>query len=95
MDVGEGSLHDVGEDTSIIAKRQASGAMCVSLFAIIISLVSIIFALEAYAIAEKDANISQIQHNCQERDDCPAGFATLKEMSSLVEEIRVCKELKK
>ena len=48
---------DVGEDTSIIVKRQASGAMCVSLFAIIISLVSIIFAIEAYILVEERSDM--------------------------------------
>ena len=33
-------------------KRQTSGAMCVSAFALMISLVSIIFALETYILVK-------------------------------------------
>ena len=91
MDVGEGSLHDVGD----IVKRQASGAMCVSLFAIIISLVSIVFAIEAYVLAKKDTSVANLYQYCPAHDDCPVGFATFEEMRGLVEDLRTCKEMKK
>jgi hypothetical protein len=39
------------DDSEIVKiKRHASGAMCASIFSFIVSLVSIIFALEVYAI---------------------------------------------
>ena len=38
----------VSDNTIAKIRRQASGAMCVSIFSVIISLVSIIFALEVY-----------------------------------------------
>jgi len=85
---------DVGEDTSIIVKRQASGAMCVSLFAIIISLVSIVFAIEAYVLAEKSYRADGLYHYCPEHNECPVGFATFEEMRGLVDDLRTCKETK-
>ena len=47
----------VGNDTISKISRQASGAMCVSIFSIIISLVAIIFALEVYTmyVTERDS----------------------------------------
>lgn len=41
-----------------------------------------------------NVNVAQSQLQPTKRFECPVGFATLKEMSSLVEELRICKELK-
>jgi len=84
-------------DDNTVAKisRQASGAMCASIFAVIISLTSIVFALEVYVLAKKDPSVSKLHQYCPEHDDCPVGFATLKEMRGLVEDLRICKEMKK
>jgi len=39
-------------------------------------------------------NIRELRNICPEQTECPVGFATFEEMSFLVEELRICEEVK-